>query len=561
MNPLKGRETVNNSAANAMPNANVVNNVNNLNQVNQVANNTNVNKANNMNNVSAVNGKNDNPPKEKPTFFLSYVFIFISLGTRLLLKEGTNAFNPNTLIENVSTTDGKVPITKMNAEIEKKKERIRANPKFVKMKEKLASELQAEGIGQKLTDPVVFKYTVMDQKGKIVNGRFTGVSKMDVNSFLLNEGYEVFNIETSDMLNFIYGHSKILSLKMSNKDLIFWLTQLSTYIKAGIPLVDAVRILANQMGKGKESSKNQVFNAIVYELSMGTPFSEALEKQGNVFPSLLINMLKAAEATGDLESTLDEMADYYSEIEETKQQMKSAMTYPVLVLLFAMGITVFILTYIVPQFVSIYDEAGVTLSPLTVFLIDLSGFLKNYLVFLLAGIVAVVVVIILIYKNIQPVRKQMQIFAMHVPVFGKIIIYNEITIFTKTFASLLRSNVFITESIDILSKITTNEIFKEIMYETIGNIAVGDKISASFKDKWCVPDVAYFMIQTGESTGDLANMMQKVSDYYGGLHKSMIGQMKAFIEPVMIILIAVIVGGILIAVILPMFDLYDKISM
>ena len=243
------------------------------------------------------------------------------------------------------------------------------------------------------------------------------------------------------------------------------------------------------------------------------------------------------------------------------QQMKSAMTYPVLVLLFALGITVFILTYIVPQFVSIYDEAGVTLSPLTVFLIDLSAFLKNYLVVLLGVIALIVIAIVVIYKNVQPVRKQMQIFAMHVPVFGKIIIYNEITIFTKTFASLLRSNVFITESIDILSKITTNEIFKEIMYETIGNIAVGEKISASFKDRWCIPDVAYFMIQTGESTGDLANMMQKVSDYYGGLHKSMIGQMKAFIEPVMIILIAVIVGGILIAVILPMFDLYDKISM
>ena len=545
---LETVETLNTPA----PNVNEVNNVSN--PINQVSQNTN-------NTGNENNSDNNESPKERPTFFINYIFIFIVLGTKLLLKEGTNAFNPNTLIENVSSTDGNVPLTKQNAEIEKKKERIRSNPKYVKMKENLANELAAGGIGQKLTEPVLFQYTVMDPKGKVITGRFNGVSKLDVNSFLVNEGYEVFNIETNDMLNFIHGHSKIMSLKMSNKDLIFWLTQLSTYIKAGIPLADAVRILANQMGKGKESSKNQVFNAIVYELSMGTAFSEALDKQGNVFPSLLINMLKAAEATGDLESTLDEMADYYSEIEETKQQMKSAMTYPVLVLLFALGITVFILTYIVPQFVSIYDEAGVTLSPLTVFLIDLSAFLKNYLVVLIGVIALIVIAIVVIYKNVQPVRKQMQIFAMHVPVFGKIIIYNEITIFTKTFASLLRSNVFITESIDILSKITTNEIFKEIMYETIGNIAVGEKISASFKDRWCIPDVAYFMIQTGESTGDLANMMQKVSDYYGGLHKSMIGQMKAFIEPVMIILIAVIVGGILIAVILPMFDLYDKISM
>lgn len=512
--------------------------------------------------VNSPNNENkDGEPKEKPTFFLSYIFIFIVLGTKLLFKEGSNAFNPNTLIENVSSPDGNVPISKLDAEIEKKKEKIRNNPKYVKMKENLASELASGGIGQKLTEPVLFQYTVMDPKGKVITGRFNGVSKLDVNSFLVNEGYEVFSIETNDMLNFLHGHSKIMSLKMSNKDLIFWLTQLSTYIKAGIPLADAVRILANQMGKGKETSKNQIFNAIVYELSMGTAFSDALDKQGNVFPSLLINMLKAAEATGNLEETLDEMADYYTEIEDTRQQMKSAMTYPVLVLIFALAITVFILTYIVPQFVDIYDSAGVTLSPLTVFLIDLSGFLKNYLFVVIGIIVLIVVVIIVVYKNVQPVRRIMQIGAMHMPVFGNIIIYNEITIFTKTFASLLRSNVFITESIDILSKITSNEIFKEIMYQTISNIAVGEKISVSFKDQWCIPDVAYFMIQTGESTGDLANMMQKVSDYYGGLHKTMIGQMKAFIEPVMIILIAVIVGGILIAVILPMFDLYDKISM
>ena len=133
--------------------------------------------------------------------------------------------------------------------------------------------------------------------------------------------------------------------------------------------------------------------------------------------------------------------------------------------------------------------------------------------------------------------------------------------FTKTFASLLKNNVYITESIDILSKVTSNEIYKEIMFNTIRNIARGDKISDSFKDQWAVPEIAYFMIQTGESTGDLANMMQKVSEYYAGLHKSMINSMKAFIEPAMIGFIAVVVGGILVAVIMPMFDLYENISM
>ena len=130
----------------------------------------------------------------------------------------------------------------------------------------------------------------------------------------------------------------------------------------------------------------------------------------------------------------------------------------------------------------------------------------------------------------------------------------------KLFASLLRNNVFITDSMDILSKITNNEIYKSILYKTIQNIVKGDKISDAFKDHWAIPDVAYYMIVTGESTGELAEMMQKVSDYYQGLHKNMINSLKAFIEPIMIAFLAVVVGGIIIAVIIPMFNLYGTIQ-
>ena len=298
-----------------------------------------------------------------------------------------------------------------------------------------------------------------------------------------------------------------------------------------------------------------------YSKLSGESLSEALEKQPKIFPKLLTNMIKSAELTGDLPVILDDMAAYYTEINETKQQMKSSMTYPLLVMVFAIGIVVFILSYIVPKFVDIYNSAGVTLSGTTQFLIDLSGFLQNYLLLLVAIIILVIVVIVVIIKNVKPVRRLFQEGAMHLPLFGNIIIYNEITLFTKTFASLLKNNVYITESIDILSKVTSNEVYKEIMFNTISNIARGDKISDSFKDQWAVPEIAYFMIQTGESTGDLANMMAKVSEYYGGLHKAMINSMKSFIEPAMIGFIAVVVGGILIAVIMPMFDLYENISM
>ena len=432
------------------------------------------------------------------------------------------------------------------------------NPKLQAEKELLMTDL-ASGKEKRTNKPVAFRYKAIDPTGKLVKGTFTGSSKLDVNAFLVNEGYDVYSIKTSSFINFVYGQSSFGAQKMSNKDLIFWLTQLYTYVKSGIPLTDAVKILSNQMGK--KGNRKKVFEKIIYELTMGSSFSDALEKQGNVFPSLLINMLKASEATGELEETLKDMADYYREIETTRKQMISAMTYPAIITVFALGVITFILMYVIPQFTKVYEQADITVNGFTKSIIDFSNFLKSNISFILLITAVIFLVIFLSYKNIKFFRKNIQILLMHLPVIGKVIIYNEMTIFTKTFASLLKNNVFITESIELLSKVTNNEVYKEIMYNTITNIAKGEKISESFKDHWAIPDVAYYMIVTGESTGELAAMMDNVSTYYQEQHRAIVANLKAFIEPIMITSLAVVVGAIILAVIIPMFDLYGSISM
>ena len=432
------------------------------------------------------------------------------------------------------------------------------NPKLQAEKELLMTDL-ASGKEKRTNKPVAFRYKAIDPTGKLVKGTFTGSSKLDVNAFLVNEGYDVYSIKTSSFINFVYGQSSFGTQKMSNKDLIFWLTQLYTYVKSGIPLTDAVKILSNQMGK--KGNRKKVFEKIIYELTMGSSFSDALEKQGKVFPSLLINMLKASEATGELEETLKDMADYYREIETTRKQMISAMTYPAIITVFALGVITFILMYVIPQFTKVYEQADITINGFTKSIIDFSNFLKSNISFILLITAVIFLVIFLSYKNIKFFRKNIQILLMHLPVIGKVIIYNEMTIFTKTFASLLKNNVFITESIELLSKVTNNEVYKEIMYNTITNIAKGEKISESFKDHWAIPDVAYYMIVTGESTGELAAMMDNVSTYYQEQHRAIVANLKAFIEPIMITSLAVVVGAIILAVIIPMFDLYGSISM
>jgi len=413
-----------------------------------------------------------------------------------------------------------------------------------------------EDYNTKSTKKQTYIYEAKDKDGKYIKGKFDAFSKVDVHSFLLNEGFEVYSIKTSAWINFLYGSSSIASDKYSKKELIFFLTQLSTYLKSGIPLIDSIRIFTKQERK---SSKQKILQSIVYELVMGESFSSALDKQGKAFPRLLINMVRSAEMTGELPETLDDMADYYTTIEKTRKQMISAMMYPSIIFIMSVAIMTFIMLFVIPQFVDIYEDIGAEIPWITKLVIDISAFLgKNYL-FIFGGLAILIAIIVILYKKIKLFRTILQYIAMHIPVFGKIIIYNEVTTFTKTFASLLNHNVFITDSMEILSKITNNEIYKAIIYDTMTNLSKGESISVAFNNHWAFPVVAYEMLLTGERTGELGKMMSKVSAFYQEQHATLITQMKSFIEPIMIAFLAFLVGGLLLAVVVPMFSMYNQL--
>ena len=401
-----------------------------------------------------------------------------------------------------------------------------------------------------------YQYLARNSSGKLVKGYFSAFSKLDTHSYLLDEGYEVYEIKTNWWINFVHGESKYFQKNMRNKDLIFWLTQLSTYIKSGIPLTDAVKILAQQ---DKKKRYKKVYDSLTYELTMGESFSEALKKQGSVFPGLLINMIKAAELTGELESTLDEMSEYYNEKQQTKDALISAMTYPAIILVFAVVAVSFILIVIIPEFVDIYDSIDVKISGLTLIVISASEWLKAKYIYLILFVIGISILYKVLYTNVKAFKTAMQYIYMHLPIVGKMIIYNEMSLFAKTFAVLNKNNVLLTDSIDLLSKITNNEIYKMIMYDTISNLLRGDKMSMSFKDNWAVPEIAYYMITTGESTGQISEMLDKVSNFYKTQEVSISTKLKTFIEPFLIVVLAVLVGFILIAVILPIFQMYNEL--
>ena len=409
---------------------------------------------------------------------------------------------------------------------------------------------------QKNVKIIRYKYKVKDSGGQMIESYFDAENQIDVESFLLNKGYEIISI-TEDKLSTSLGLAALsTSRKMNSKDLNFFLTQLSTYVKSGIPLVESMEILSRQ---AKKKSTQMLYRKIVFELNKGTTFSQCLEKQGKVFPKMLINMLKTSEMTGDLTGVLDDMAAYYKQQDSNRKQIINAMTYPSVLMIFAIAVLTFVITYVVPSFTSMYSSAGAELPLVTVIIMNVSSFVINNWYYILAVIILIVVLIASLYKSSKSIKYGMQSFLMHIPVLSDMIKYNQLITFTGTFATLIKHDVFITDSMDILNKITENEVYKRIIESAITNLSKGNGVSVAFKGHWAFPETAYEMLVTGERTGKLGEMLQHVTDYYQEEQTSLITRLKSLIEPLMIIMLAVIVGVVLLAVIVPMFDIYSKI--
>ena len=425
---------------------------------------------------------------------------------------------------------------------------MNANDSFVKRTNNEFVESQDDQ-GEKIS----FKYKAKKSDGKIITGTFDANNIEQAKRFLANNELEVIEIAPRNK----YDVDINIGSPISKAELAFALTQLSTYIRSGMTLVDSVKILSKQAEK---PAKRKVYDMVVYDLLSGDDFSKALSHQPKVFPKLLINMSKSAELTGDLPNVLDEMADYYTSITKTRKEIKSAMTYPTIVMIFAILVVTFVLIWIVPQYTAMFSGFGAELPKITVITIKVSDFLRENLLGLVIIIVTLLFLYIYLFKNVRSFRKMMQNIYLHLPVLKNIIMYSEISMFSRTFASLINHGVFITDSMDVLMNVSENEIYRNIFIETVKNLNSGGKISDAFKNNWAIPIVAYEMIVTGENTGELGTMLTKVADYYENLHKNSVSAIKSLIEPILIVFLAGSVGLIILAVILPMFEMYTVIS-
>ena len=261
----------------------------------------------------------------------------------------------------------------------KEKDIFEKNKRQDRRKQIVALDINSED-AKRSTEKLIFKYSALNPEGKIEKGSFLGYSKLDVHSYLLSEGYKVYEIKAVAKAN-MFNTDIALNRPMKKSILVFYLTQLSTYLKAGIPIVDSIKILSTQ---SKTESDKTIWKSVVYELSMGATLSEAMIRMGVIFPKLLINMVKAAEMTGDLPEVLDEQAEYYKSVEKSRKEMVNAMMYPLFVFIFAIIIIIYIIVSVVPQFVNIYKNLGAELPGITKAIINISNFVRSkYLIIIL----------------------------------------------------------------------------------------------------------------------------------------------------------------------------------
>ncbi len=428
-----------------------------------------------------------------------------------------------------------------------------ANDIFAKNRKSSFTESNNEIKNAELMEKLHFRYKATNTKGKVVKGTFEAYNVEQAKKYLANQGLNVTEISLRSKYDIDISFGKVLSMS----DLAFALTQLATYLRAGITLVDSVRILAKQTEK---PAKKKVYDIVVYDLLSGDSFSTALSKQEKVFPKLLINMCRSAELTGDLPNVLEEMADYYTSIDATRKEIKSAMTYPTVVLIFAILVVAFVLVWVVPQYETMFAGLDASLPAITVMVISFSDFLQTHMLSVLLIIIIFLMLYLYLFRNVRSFKLMMQTFYLHLPVIKNIIMYSEVSMFSRTFASLINHGVYITDSMDVLLNVSENEVYRRIIANTVRNLNLGGKISEAFKDHWAFPIVAYEMIVTGENTGQLGVMLEKVANYYDGLHKNAVNSIKSLIEPILIVFLAGSVGIIILSIIIPMFEMYKVIS-
>ena len=398
----------------------------------------------------------------------------------------------------------------------------------------------------------IFEYKGKTLAGTSVSGELKAKDRNELERLLRNNKILVSSvIKKSSSINLSFGQNRIKKVHISR-----FTRQFATMIGAGLPMVQCLEILAQQ---SDSAGMRKVIGQVKESVQAGTTLAEALSRHKKTFDDLYVNMVDAGEIGGALDTILIRLAVYREKADALVRKVKGAMIYPAVILLVAIGVTTLMLTFIVPIFAKMFAGVGAELPGPTKFVLGLSNFLRsNFLTGLI--FLALLAVGFRFYVRTEQGRLTIDKLLLKLPLIGDLLRKSAVSRFTRTLGTLISSGVSILEALDITAKTAGNKVIQNAIKKSVVAIAEGETITQPLKETGVFPPMVTQMISVGEKTGGLDDMLSKIADFYEDEVDAAVSALTSLIEPVVIIILGVVVGGILISMYLPMFDVIGKIG-
>lgn len=399
-----------------------------------------------------------------------------------------------------------------------------------------------------------YVYVAVDVNGREKRGKMEAPSEERVFHMLKSSGLYPINIQEQNIFN------KDLSIsfkpRIKARDYSVFARQFVSIISAGVPIIKALEMIVEQT-ENKQLKKGLLETKLLVE--KGEKLADAMRNQGKIFPPILINMVEAGEASGSLEIALERMAGHFEKEAKVKSLVKKAMIYPIAVGFVSLIVVILMLVVVIPSFMKMFEDMDMKMPAITLAAKAMSDFMVRrwYIV------VAVVTLLVIIFSAIRNSYQGKVFFAkvsLKLPLFGKLIIKSSSARFTRTLSTLLAAGIPLIDAIDITARTMDNLVIKRLLHEAKEEVARGIPLSVPLKNAKIFPPMVYHMTKIGEETGNLETMLAKIADYYDEEVEISSQSLTAAMEPMIIIILAFVVGLLIVAIMQPMFAMYDQLD-
>ncbi len=399
----------------------------------------------------------------------------------------------------------------------------------------------------------IFRYLVTKSNGRKKSGNIVAISENDASLRLKNQDFNVRSL--ADITNSFEGKFLRLIAPINQKDLVIFTRQFSVMISASVPVVEALMVLIEQTDN---ISLKTLVAEVALEVDSGSFLSDSFAKRPKIFSEFFVNIIRSGETSGKLDEVLNYLADEMEKNYDINSKIKGAMIYPVFVISGLVAVGIILMVYVIPNLTEILTETDAQLPLATRIIISVSDFLQRYLVMVLIFIIAIIFAI-RFYNRTPAGKRNIDIIKLKMPIFGKLFKYIYLMRFARSLATLLKGGVTITRSLEIVAKVVNNEIYKELILETLESINDGSPFSQVFdQNEEFIPKMVPQMMAVGEKTGKMEEVLEKINDFYSRESSNMLDNLSKLMEPIIMVIMGVGVGIMVAAVLLPMYNLASQ---